>query len=232
MSCLFGINVCIHCQYSIHVSPLFSVWLGIFLYCWNISVLFRLICCFVIVGLRRLALSYLDTTISNEVADCTSHSLSNYDLANALNTGMYDYEDFIAAPSCNTSVNPTHLGYNFVLSGADFSTSMDVRTLVDSMAVNFGLLPLYQLNAVSGISPTTYTYRNNTYTGRYYADTWYPGMRPLFCISNNDQNPDLSQGVKQKCFMIFGNITGVPIFLHYGAGGYPPYSNSPMPCDW
>jgi len=108
------------------------------------------------------SLSYVDSTLSNNVADCMTISLSNYDLANSENTGSYIYEDFITDPTCNTTVDPTNMGYDSVLDGAEFDLYLDSRTLIDSMSVNLDLL-LFSSLSIVGESPTYY-FNNNGYT--------------------------------------------------------------------
>ena len=179
-----------------------------------------------------LSLSYVDTTISNELADCTSLSISQYDLSDALNIGTYNNIDFMSNPTCNTTLNPENIGYNAVLSGADFSISVDVRSMMDSVALNFELVQLSTIGVVDA-SPSYEFYHNNyKYTGTFYQDVLYEGSHPMFCLKNNDTNADVIDSVQQLCLTWIENVTGIPFFLHYGAGGYEDYPNAPMPCDW
>ena len=175
------------------------------------------------------SVTYIDTTISNAKADCLSFSKSNYDLLNAINTGSYSYLSFVKDPTCNTTIVPQHLGYDPVLSGSEFSVNMDVRTLVDSVAVNTGLLDVNGLDPVGNTESFEFEHNGYYYTARYYIDTWYTGMIPLFCAVNNASVVDTTLGVTEICMWLQGNITGIPIFLHYGAGNHPA---SPKPCDW
>ena len=175
------------------------------------------------------SVTYVDTTISNVYADCLAFSVSGYDLSNSLNTGTYGYIAFINNPTCNTTVVPQHFGYDPVLSGTDFTVSMDVRTLVDSVAVNSGLLDVTGLSTVGNTEVIQFEYNGYYYSAQYFIDTWYTGMLPLFCAVNNATTVDPALGVEQMCMWTEGNITGIPIFLHYGAGNHPA---SPMPCDW
>jgi hypothetical protein len=71
----------------------------------------------------------------------------------------------------------------------------------------------------------------------YYVDPVYAGMHPFYCVVNqlvgvSNQNPP-PFGVGSLCFVTQSNITGVPIFTHYGAGkiGGDAAENSPMPCE-
>ena len=122
-----------------------------------------------------LALSHIDTTLSNEFGDCDVYSLSRYDLANAVNTGAYNYDEFIQTASCNTTADPIMLGYDPYLDGEQFSMQIDVRTLVDSVAVNFDLLLLDGLQTVRDSGIYTFNHNDWTYIGQYYIDPWYPG---------------------------------------------------------
>jgi hypothetical protein len=111
------------------------------------------------------SLSYVDSTLSNNIADCMTISLSSYDLANSENIGSYEYADFVADPTCNTIVNPENMGYDAVLNGAQFSMHLDSRTLIDSMSVNLDLL-LFSSLSIVGDSPKYYFSNNGyNYTG-------------------------------------------------------------------
>ena len=95
-----------------------------------------------------LALSHIDSTISNEMGDCLTYSVSEYDLSNALNKGTYNVADFLADPTCNTAANPVALGYDSYLDGDILNFEYDVRSLVNSIAVNFNLVFLDGLEHV------------------------------------------------------------------------------------
>lgn len=111
------------------------------------------------------SLSYVDSTLSNNVADCMSPSISHYDLANSENVGTYTYSDFMMDSTCNTTVTPENMGYDGVLDGAEFSMSLDSRTLIDSMSVNLDLL-LFSSLSIVGESPTYYFSNHGyNYTG-------------------------------------------------------------------
>ena len=178
------------------------------------------------------SVSYLDVTLSNQKADCLSLSVSGYDLANAINTGSYDYPSFMADPTCNTTVVPEHLGYDGVLDGPTFSIGMDVRTMIDSVAINYGLLDVTSMNTVGDTEVIPFEYNGYSYTARYYIDTWYAGSHPLFCAVNSASKVNPTLGVEEICVWIQNNITGLPLFLHYGAGDGVYFPVSPMPCDW
>lgn len=72
----------------------------------------------------------------------------------------------------------------------------------------------------------------------YFVDPVYAGMHPFYCVVNqlegvSNVNPP-PFGVGSLCFISQGNITGVPIFTHYGAGTLDgdPEDNAPKPCEW
>jgi len=112
-----------------------------------------------------LSLSYIDTTLSNEFSDCTSQSLSSYDLSNAINNGEYNAQEFTNNPTCKTIVDPVNMGYNSKLDGEVFGVNYDVRTLVEAIAVNMGILTVSALTKISG-APTHYFMHNGyNYTG-------------------------------------------------------------------
>ena len=183
------------------------------------------------------SLSYVDSTLSNNIGDCMTTSLSHYDLANSINVGTYIYDDFLNDPTCNTTVDPVHMGYDSVLNGDTFAMTLDSRTLIDSMSVNLDLLLFSSLSIVG--ESHTYHFENHgyNYTGNYYTDAWYVGMRPLFCLDNPGYQMDddeLEGGINNICFISIGDVTGLPIFLHFGAGNfndYGPMANSPMNCE-
>jgi hypothetical protein len=180
-----------------------------------------------------LSLSYVDLTISNEAADCDSYSVSSYDLANAVNDGSYDYADFVMNPTCNSTVIPESLGYSSYLSGTSFTVTVDVRSLIDSTSINFGILQLSSLSLVSYSPTLRFAYNGATYLGAYYVDSWYVGMRPIYCVSAEDGTIDGRNGVvSQLCFMLVGDLIGFPIFNHYGAGIDVDGITRPIPCTW
>jgi len=64
-------------------------------------------------------------------------------------------------------------------------------------------------------------------------------MHPMYCILNdivgdavdvNTVEVDYTQAVLQMCFLQLGNVTGMPLFMHYGGGDVA--NNQPIPCDW
>lgn len=110
-------------------------------------------------------LSHIDVTLSNEFADCDSYSDSSYDLANAMNTGNYQYDDFMSNPKCNTTADAFVFGYYPELDGNNFQMEMDVRTMMDAMAVNYDILQLNGIDQVHGFEYENYEFNGNTYTG-------------------------------------------------------------------
>jgi hypothetical protein len=112
-----------------------------------------------------LSLSYIDTTVSNQAADCAAQSLSSYDLSNAINNGNYNYEEFMADSSCRTVVDPANLGYQSTLDGDVFGIRYDVRSLVEAISINMGILTMDALTKIAG-APTHYFLHNGyEYTG-------------------------------------------------------------------
>ena len=187
------------------------------------------------------AQSHVATTLSNINGDCTSYSTSSYDLANSINEGSYVYASFITNPTCNTTASPIMLGYDSYLDGDSFYMDMDVRSVMDSVAINFLMLALTGIEVIQDTSEYTFYHNGYTYYGQFYIDTWYGGMHPLFCIENSLAQGNFDTfsshsagvypgGVLQLCFIDVGNQTGLPIYMHYGAGGFN--YNSPIPCSW
>jgi len=111
------------------------------------------------------ALSHIDMTLSNVHADCNSYSNSNYDLANSINTGNYQFDDFMSNSNCNTTADPLIFGYYPPLDGNDFHIDMDVRTLMDAMAVNIDVLQLNGIDQVHGFEYDSFTFNNFSYSG-------------------------------------------------------------------
>ena len=67
----------------------------------------------------------------------------------------------------------------------------------------------------------------------YYTDAWYVGMHPLFCLDNPGYNASRTDGINNICFISMGSVTGIPIFLHFGAGDTTDnglMTNSPQSC--
>ena len=104
--------------------------------------------------------------------------------------------------------------------------------MIDSVAINYGLLDVTSMNTVGDTEVIQFEYNGYSYTARYYIDTWYAGSHPLFCAVNSASKVNPTLGVEEICVWIQNNITGLPLFLHYGAGDGVYFPVSPMPCDW
>lgn len=112
-----------------------------------------------------LSLTHIDVTLSNVYADCNSYSSSTYSIADSINQGNYQYDEFIVNPTCNTTANPAQFGYYPYLDGNNFHMEMDVRTMMDAMAVNDYILQLTGINQVYGFEYDVYTLNGYTYSG-------------------------------------------------------------------
>lgn len=115
--------------------------------------------------------------------------------------------------------------------------TIDIRSLVEALAMNFGYLSIDAFHKVFGIDTDYYYYNGYEYIGNFYFDPLYEGMTPIYCVLNSDRSflnarPSL-HALSSICFLYMGNVTGLPIFLHFGAGNFhTPLQNSPKPCDW
>ena len=198
----------------------------------------------------------MHSTLSNAYADCGMGSTTtSYDLPSATHSIRIPYTSFIADGDCNSTVSPEHIGYIQYTSSSTIDITLDVRTFGDSVGINSGYFPVTDLPIITtlldGGGGESFIYRGHTYIGNYYFDTFYSGMRPLYCIINNDTYtssttyykstvPDLTddgEGINQLCYVTLGdsgNMFALPIFLHYGAGAgsLSPSHNAPKPCFW
>lgn len=178
-------------------------------------------------------LSHIHASFSYSQGDCLVSSYTNYNLASAHNMVSMSYNEFISSPICNATINPTVLGYDPAFQQTYFQIGMDVRTFGDSVGINRGALPVLDIEVVTNSAAATrIVHNNNTYVGDYYIDPYYNGMKPLFCLYNED-NIDLALGVPpiaqrtadgtgvvQICFIILGDdVVSLPLFHHYGASG-------------
>jgi hypothetical protein len=179
------------------------------------------------------ATSHVFFSSSNVFADCTTSPTTTYDLGSASQVATYSYTDFSTNPSCNTIVDPELLDYNSVLNGDSLGIEFDVRTLVDAVAVNFGILYITKLVEVYNTERITIVFKGVEYTGTYYIDDFYPSMDPMFCVITTNNGNDLPAGYsKELCLITIDNIMGMPLFMQWGAGGYYGNPEGPLPCDW
>jgi len=192
-------------------------------------------------------LSHIHSSFSNRAADCLVTSSTSYDLPSATNTVAVNYEEFIGSSACNSTLDPLAVGYDPSFQQADFKMVLDVRTFGDSVGINNGALPVLDIEVVAFAAPDKYFYyQNNTYVGNFYIDSYYNGMKPLFCIYNEDHadlaaavppivqlTPD-GTGVVQMCFIVIGDdIVSLPLFFHYGASGSGESVHEPTKsCFW
>jgi hypothetical protein len=196
-------------------------------------------------------LSHVHPSFSSVVGDCTVTSHASYDVSSGHQLAIFDHDDFVSSSICNATIDPLSLGYLPLYSLPSFNLVTDVSTFADSVGINSGYLPVVELPIVYGLQDSNSTIPVNgyVYQADYYEDPYYAGMSAMYCVYNANQSqsnavftsPPIAPvtlsggGVNQLCAAdIGGGVLGLPIFLHYGAGGanISASTNSPKPCFW
>ena len=113
----------------------------------------------------------------------------------ALSTSEYEYDKFMKQPNCYSFINPQLFGYSPTVDADIFSISMDVRTYGDSIGINSNYLNVLNLNPVGNTPVYAFEYLNISYSVGYYIDNAYPGMSPLFCLTNQSEVVDPKSGI-------------------------------------
>lgn len=149
--------------------------------------------------------------------------------------------------SCRSTIRPEHWGYQNTSDGDSFDMALDMRSFVDTVGINNGIIPLplrRQFVTVANTPSLRLPFNQYIYKGNFYIDVNYPGMRPIFCFVNMNMSftvdmfpipsmtPD-GRGIYQLCFNAIGPSLTLPTLLHYGVGGKDTaYHNTPAPCFW
>ena len=137
------------------------------------------------------------SSMANKDNYCNATSTTGYSVVSAVSEISYDYEEFLANPSCSGIVDPEIFGYDDVLHNNDFSIDIDVRTFGDSIGVNFGYLLAIELETVGNAESNTITfsYQGVDYTTDPWIDPVYQGMLPMYCITNASAVVDKAKGM-------------------------------------
>ena len=173
-------------------------------------------------------------TYSNVYGDCNSTTRASYNSGTATISTIALYKEFITDPLCESILDPTTIGYDSQFDNNEFSQKLDSRSFGDAIGINMGFLELGGIEVVGNTENYELIHNGVNYTAQYYIDPAYPGMEPLLCIGSDDITVDPTVGVRQLCFIQFGNVTGIPVFNHYGAAGAVSGTGvqSPQPCWW
>lgn len=179
-------------------------------------------------------ISNVAVTYSNVYGDCNSTTRASYNVGTATLATVASYQEFVSDPLCASIMDPATVGYDAAFDFQEFSQKLDSRTFGDAIGINMGFLELGGIEVVGNTNKYELQHNGVNYTAQFYIDPAYPGMEPLFCIGSDDETIDPTQGVRQLCFLQFGNVTGIPVFNHYGAAGAFSGSGiqSPQPCWW
>ena len=123
-------------------------------------------------------------------------------------------------------------------SGTSFSFHIDIRSLVDAVAINMGLTTKDGMNEVDlGFDPSTVGFPK----GALYVDPYYSNFAPIFCLSDEEKggasNPDV-------CFLAFPGIASnsenygdilsyslwYPLMVSFGDFVQPTVAKGPCQC--
>ena len=80
--------------------------------------------------------AHISSSVANQYAECEfKQYITSFDVASAGIRFQFDYNDFKAAPTCNTTATLEYLGYSELADHGLFTKQFDVNTLVVASAV-------------------------------------------------------------------------------------------------
>lgn len=148
-----------------------------------------------------------------------SSTLATYQAGFGLLTMSMDFAEMQADPVCVSAITPSYFGYIPEVDRGLFQVSLDVRSLVTSLAVNVGIITLDDIVEVAGTAgqypyvldgvPTVLNFST-------YYDPRYPQMTPVLCWRVPEDG----------CIAYMGSTATLPMFGHSGRD-----KNWPAWCD-
>lgn len=127
-------------------------------------------------------------------------------------------------PNCNSSIDPSFLGYDPVLDGELFKISIDMRSVTLALAINLGVTRLATLEVVEGDLHREFNASNTSIVGDQFIDPLVAGMQPIYCLGGANETMDTFDDI---CFIQIGNVVMLPLFNSFG------YDDSrPSYCNW
>jgi hypothetical protein len=152
---------------------------------------------------------YVFGTISNEEADC---NLPDQDAFVNVPSGeivlQFPKDGFQKGCSGRNNMGElTYLGYKGFGHSSQFELSVDLRSLMTAIAVNYNVLNVGDLSKIPGIHGSV----GNEWKYYGYFDPQYPGMKPIICLESTLRKElcTLSLGGKNDSYVI-------PFFHHFG----------------
>lgn len=161
-------------------------------------------------------------TVSNVRGDCNASSAATFDSSNGLLSLVYDYNEYVNNPVCNTSLPPSLLSYLPDADANRFTIQLDTRSIITAVAINMGILDIDSLVELIDFR-SNYTYGGQDYTVNVYYDSKYNGMQPISCI-----NVNISKVSNYTfCALVLDqNVYAIPLFNHKGLS-----TDMPTPCN-
>lgn len=125
-----------------------------------------------------------------------------------------DYEESKSDPLCAAAITPELFGYIPKVHHDTFQVSLDVRSLVTTLAVNLGILSLDDIVEISG-SSNIFPYvldgvQYNLSVASFY-DPRYPEMASIICLKESDIIV-----LPTGCISRLGTTLALPMFSHSG----------------
>ena len=172
-------------------------------------------------------------SIASAHGTCNANIISSFDVNTYLFTTQYTYSTYYK--ECNYILSSDY----FVTPGSSediITATLDIRTLIVVMSVNFNYLPY---NTLESVYSGEKVINGITYVVHEKFDTRYPGMTPIVCYHEIPQNyefsyyydfiPTAEMNETRSCVYYLntyygGDLYGIPILNP--AGSVDPY------CGW
>eukprot|EP01033_Poteriospumella_lacustris_P017784 gene17784-12739_t len=156
-------------------------------------------------------------TVSSIDGVCNVSSVSDFDLSSGLLQTEYHYYTFMGDPICNTTIDPSLMGFISGFNSDLFEFAIDVRSIIACISVNQNILFFDQLIPIQQFN-SMLVYDGETYFSSSYYNPKYPGMNPLVCLD--------SPTVQQCIIRVTPLLYALPIFFHLGNS-----TEYPQQCD-
>lgn len=113
--------------------------------------------------------------LNNRNGVCDLVPRINYYKSDSLILFEYNYDAFVASPTCMDIIDPASMGYDQYLGQGVFKIAVDVQAIVTAVGVNLGLLSADELQEIPG-SQFTYMYRGQEITLKKFYYPRFPGI--------------------------------------------------------
>eukprot|EP01038_Epipyxis_sp_PR26KG_P013837 gene13837-18558_t len=153
--------------------------------------------------------------VGNRYGLCNASSVASFDTNSGILSVSFVYDEFVANPICNASINPSFFNYLPKLNKNSFTISLDSRTVFTAVAVNNGLLQLSYIEEVTQKRGNISSGESIFLYSSFY-DPKYPGMALLYCVYDKIVNGKRVIPTIQFCVIPVGSTFVMPLFNHMG----------------